>query len=203
MKARIAGLLRAGVAGIGLMGLAACATNPAPASGGDVARVEHYLNGLHGLGAHFVQTWPDGSTGGGSLSYDPGHMRLDYVTPHPMQMVAGDGHLVLHDDQNGSVTRIALSRNPLGLLLRTPVRLSGAISVSAVQHVPGALQLTLVRADAPSEGALTLSFADQGGQLSLIGLQGVDARQHRIVLHLVDVRTGLVFAPGLFVPPSG
>jgi len=201
---RGASMMRAVIAAVGLVGLAACAGTPTPAPvSGDVPRVEAYLNGLHGMTAHFVQTWPDGGTGGGTLSYDPGHMRLDYVSPHTMQMVAGDGHLVLYDDLNGSLTRIALSRNPLGLLLQTPIRLSGAIRVSAVQHVPGALQVTLVRADAPTEGALTLSFADNGGHLSLIGLQGVDARQHRIVLHLVDVKTGATFGPGLFTPPSG
>ncbi|MBS4073750.1 outer membrane lipoprotein carrier protein LolA [Ameyamaea chiangmaiensis] len=189
-----------------LLGLGACATRPGLGGAvqqGQVQRVETYLNGLHGVRAHFVQTWPDGGTGGGTMAYDPGHMRLDYVSPHGMQMVAGEGHLTLHDDQNGSLTRVALSRNPLGMLLRVPLHLSGDIRVTAVQAQPGSLQLTLVRTDAPTEGALTLTFSDSAGQLALVGLQGVDARQHRIVLHLTDVTEGATLPASLFTPPSG
>ena len=39
--------------------------------------------------------------------------------------------------------------------------LSGAVTVTAIQRLPGQLQVTLVRTDSPGDGSLTLIFADQ------------------------------------------
>ncbi|WP_323991115.1 outer membrane lipoprotein carrier protein LolA [Nguyenibacter sp. L1] len=179
--------------------LAACQAAPGPTGGGrDVARIERYLNDTHGLTAHVVQTWPNGTVGAGTLFYEPGHLRLDYDTPHPMRLVAAGGHVVFRDAAQQSVTRMNLSRQPLGLLLTTPVHLAGAVTVTAIQHGADVLQVSLARTDNPSQGLLTLGFSDFAGQLSLVAIDILDARRNRTRLHLTDVGTGRIFPPDFF-----
>lgn len=170
------------------LSMAGCATHGldrlAPAQRQDAQRVEAYLNSLQGMTATFTQQGPDAMRGAGSFAYVPGHLRLDYTLPHTMRLVAGDGHLVFDDPASGAVTHISLRRNPLGLLLRTPVRFSGDIEVTDVHHDGSILALSLAEADNPSQGLLTLDFVDQGSRLYLVGLQGVDARQHNFSVAL-------------------
>ncbi|CAP55839.1 LolA family protein [Gluconacetobacter diazotrophicus] len=134
------------------LALAACQAAPGPVGGRDVARIERYLNTTRGLSAHVAQTWPDGGVGEGTLSYDPGYLRLDYDTPHRMRLVAAGGHLVFRDAVRQSVTRMNLSRQPLGLLLATPVHLGGEVTVTAIQHGDHVLQVSLARTANPSQG---------------------------------------------------
>lgn len=180
------------------LAVAACQASPEAVGGHDVARVERYLNTTHGLTAQIVQTWPDGGIGEGTLSYEPGHLRLDYRTPHPMRLVAAGGHLVFRDAQRQSVTRMNLSHQPLGLLLATPVHLGGTVVVTAIQHGADVLQISMARSDNPSQGLLTLGFSDFAGQLSLVAIDLLDARHNRTRLHLTEARTGTVFPPDFF-----
>jgi outer membrane lipoprotein-sorting protein len=196
---------RAGCAGL-LALLAGCVTAPSsplsPQDRADVARIQSYLDGLHGLRARFLQVGPDRGNGAGTVWYDPGRLRLDYDTPGRMVVVAAGGHLVAHRETDDSTTRIALSGNPLGLLLARPLRLSGAIGVTDIQRTPGILQASLTRAANPGQGLLTLIFSDGSAGLGLIGLEAVDARRQRTRFHLTDVQTGLTLAPQLFTPPG-
>ncbi|GBQ26783.1 outer-membrane lipoprotein carrier protein [Acetobacter estunensis NRIC 0472] len=152
----------------------------------DSARVEGWLNALNGLQLPFTQIWPDGSRGSGTLTYTPGHLRLDYDVPRGMTLVAGDGHLVLTNPQSGAVTRMGLSHTPLGLLLARPIRLSGPVTVTAVQRQPGWMQISMAKTDRMTDGLLTLQFRDNGGVLTLAGLVLVDDRQHVVRLELGD-----------------
>ncbi|MFT8807040.1 LolA family protein [Gluconobacter sp.] len=169
----------------------------------DVKRIEAYLNGLRGLQAAFVQRGPDAGQSEGRFSYVPGHLRLDYIVPHPMELVAGEGHLVLDDQATGAVTHLSLRHNPLGLLLKYPIRFDGDVQVTDVRHGNGSLQISVAQADNPSQGLLTIQFSDVNGQLSLLGLQGVDARQHHFGVLLSDVRQGVMIVPSVFTPPAG
>lgn len=161
--------------------VAACAgsgsTALSPADQTDVARVEAYLNGLSKFSVGFSQVWPDGGVGEGILTYSPGDLKLDYTYPPGLSMKAANGHLVLRDDRNGSVTHMGLSHNPLGLLLATPIGLSGPITVTSVLRGPEFLQVSLARTAMPSDGLLTLQFRDHGGSLVLQGLRLVDDRR--------------------------
>ncbi|MCH4090343.1 LolA family protein [Acetobacter sp.] len=151
-----------------------------------VARVEEYLNGLTHLDLSFVQTWPDGNQGAGMLHYEPGHLKLDYTNPKGMVLTAGDGHLVLDNPQTGAVTRMGLSHTPLGLLLAHPIRMQGAVTVTAVRREVAMLQVSVARTDRMSDGLLTLRFRDDGARLALSGLIIVDDRQHVITLDFSD-----------------
>jgi len=150
-------------------------------------RVEAYLNRPATLEGHFTQVGPQGNGGAGQFTYSPGALALDYTTPHAMTLRASGSHLVLNDSQTGAVTRVSLSRNPLGLLLHVPVRFGGSIQVTDISSVPGASQISLAQADNPSQGLLTLRFAERDQRLVLETLDGVDARGNHIVLSLSGV----------------
>ncbi|MCH4023046.1 MAG: outer membrane lipoprotein carrier protein LolA [Acetobacter sp.] len=178
---------RAALSGLLMGGLSACAEAPVQLSGEDrsaVRRVEDYLNGIQHFQADFVQKFPDGGYGNGVFVYSPGHLHMTYAIPHGTELTAGEGHLVFRNGQNGSVTRMGLSRNPLGLLLDTPIHLSGAVTVTNVVQQPGFLQISMARTAMLSEGLLTLQFNDFNGKLSLKGVDVVDERQHRTQLSL-------------------
>ena len=177
-----------------------------PQDRSDVARVQSALDALGGLRARFVQTGPDGATSRGTVWYDPGRLRLAYDPPNSMLVVAAGRHLVAHRDADGSTTRIALSGNPLGLLLARPLRLSGEIRVTDIQRSPGILQVSLARTVNPAQGLLTLIFSDLpgrpgSGSLALVGLEAVDARRNRTRLRLLDAQVNLTLDPDLFKPP--
>ena len=168
----------------GILGLAGCVAGQAdltPADAGAVARVQAWLDGLTSLHARFLQTWPNGAVSEGTVLFQPpGRLRLDYAPNDRMVLVADGGRIVLTDNATGAVTRTPARASPLGLLLDGRVRLLGdGIRVTDVQQTPGRLQLSLVRADNPLAGLLTLVFADRGGALTLTTLQGVDG-EHRL-----------------------
>ncbi|MEJ5117652.1 outer membrane lipoprotein carrier protein LolA [Gluconobacter cerinus] len=192
---------------LALLFLSGCATSgyghlPADQQA-DVHRIETYMNGVTGMQASFSQTGPDNGVSAGRFVYMPGHLRLDYVTPHTMELVAGDGHLVLDDMDSGAVTHLSLKRNPLGLLLHYPIRFDRGIQVTDVRRGQGSLQVSVAEADNPSQGLLTLQFSDTAGKLLLIGLQGVDARQNHFSVSLGNVVEGVTVTPTVFTPPGG
>ncbi len=187
--------------------LCGCASIPAaPRSAQDrldLARVQSYLAALRGLRAHFVQSDASGVTGIGTAWYAPGRLRLQYDEPGGLVVVASGRHLVAHRQSDDSTTRIALSGNPLGLLLARPLRLDGAISVTDIRRGPSLLQVSLARTADPAQGLLTLIFADRPAGLGLIGLEAVDARRQRTRIALSDTQAGLALDPLLFEPPAG
>ena len=192
---------------LALLFLSGCATSgyghlPADQQA-DVHRIETYMNGVTGMRASFNQIGPDEGHSSGRFVYMPGHLRLDYVTPHIMELVAGGGHLVLDDMDSGAVTHLSLKRNPLGLLLHHPIRFDRDIQVTDVRRGQGSLQISVAEANNPSQGLLTLQFSDMDGKLSLMGLQGVDARQNRFSVSLNSVEEGVAFTPTVFTPPGG
>ncbi|MBB3175078.1 outer membrane lipoprotein-sorting protein [Endobacter medicaginis] len=197
-------LLRAALALAGaasVSGLAGCAQDVRPAlsaqDSDDVARVEAYLNRLGAFEARFEQVWPDGGESTGTAFFlAPDRLRLVYDPPTRMVMVAAAGKLVLHNYANESVTRVGLSGNPLGLLLRKPVTLSGAITVTSVQRAPGVVALSLARTDNPAQGLLTLTFADS--PLLLTGIEMVDAAGHDTRLRFSSQRRPDALDPSLF-----
>lgn len=169
----------------------------------DVKRVETYLDSLKSLQADFAQTGPvPGQQGDGTFVYVPGALRMDYEVPQARVLVARDGQLVLDDKRSGAVTHLSLTRNPLGFLLRTPLRFDDGVQVSDVRHGVDSLQISLTQAANPSQGLLTLQFSDVAGKLALAGLQGVDARDHRFGVSLFNLRANAPVSPSLFKFPG-
>lgn len=170
---------------------------PTPQEEADLKRVQNYLNSLHTLKARFVQIAPDGSISHGTAWLErPGRMRFQYDPPAPYLLVAGHGLLVFHDRDLGQTSNIPLSRTPLGILLADHVSLSGDVTVTGMQELPGQIQVTLVRTGSPGEGSLTLVFTDN--PLTLRQWVIVDAQRQPTRVTLSDIQYGLKLDPSLF-----
>ena len=171
---------------------------PSPQDRADLARIETYLDSLRTLKAHFLQVAPNGATSQGTAWLDrPGRMRFQYDPPSPLLLVAGHGLVVFHDKSLNQTTNIPLSHTPLGILLADNVHLTGDVTVTAMQRLPGQLQVSLVRTASPGDGTLTLIFADN--PLTLRQWTVLDAQRQETRVTLYNVETGGKFDAKLFV----
>ncbi len=123
-------------------------------------------------------------------------MRFQYEPPAPFLMIASHGVLTFHDSALQQTSNIPLSRTPLGILLADNVVLSGAVTVTGIQRLPGQIQVSLVRTDSPGDGTLTLIFTDQ--PLTLRQWIVVDAQRRETHVTLSDVQQGVSLDPQLF-----
>jgi outer membrane lipoprotein-sorting protein len=167
----------------------------------DVARVEAYLNGIKTLKADFLQVAPDGATSQGTVWMDrPGRLRFQYAPPSPFLLVADYGVLVFRDSQLNQTSNIPLGRTPLGILLAKDVKLSGAVTITGLQRLPGQLQLSLVRTESPGDGSLTLVFSEE--PLALRQWVVLDAQRQETRITLYNVQLGVTPDPKLFDLPT-
>lgn len=186
---------------------AAQAPTPAPltpAQQQTVKEIAAYLNGLTSLKAKFLQIAPDGSVSQGLAWMErPGRMRFQYDPPSPYLLVAGHGLLVFHDSQLQQTTNVLLSSTPLGMLLAPHIELSGPVTVTGFQQLPGEIDLTLVRTASPEAGSLTLVFSTNPLRLRQWAIRDAQDKVTRVTLY--DVELGGHFPDHLFtyVPPPG
>ena len=122
--------------------------------------------------------------------------------------MANYGLLVFQDTKLGQTSTGPLSRTPLGILLAEQVHLSGDVTVTKLLREPGQLQVSLVRTASPSDGTLTLIFAEP--PLTLRQWTVVDAQHKETRVTLYNVQLGGSFDQSLFnvatpgpVNPSG
>ena len=170
---------------------------PSPQDQADLARVETYLDGLRTLKAHFLQVAPNGAITQGTVWLDrPGRMRFQYDPPSPLLLVAGHGLVVFYDSSLNQTSNIPIGRTPLGILLADHVHLSGDVTVTGMERLPGQIQVTLVRTASPGEGTLTLVFADN--PLTLRQWTVVDAQRQETRVTLYNVELGGKFDQNLF-----
>jgi outer membrane lipoprotein-sorting protein len=163
----------------------------------DLARIQAYLNGLRTLKAHFVQVAPNGAISQGTAWLErPGRMRFQYDPPSPLLLVAGHGLVVFHDSSLDQTSNIPLGLTPLGILLADNISLSGNVRVTALNRLPGEIELTLVRTAHPTEGSLTLVFTDN--PLTLRQWTVTDAQAQRTTVTLTNIELGGTFDQKLF-----
>jgi outer membrane lipoprotein-sorting protein len=163
----------------------------------DLKRIEGYLNGLHTLKARFLQIAPDGGTTQGIAWMDrPGRMRFQYDKPSPLLLVAGHGLLVYYDRELHQTTNIPLGSTPLGLLLSDNLVLSGDVTVTGIERIPGQIEVTMVRTRSPGDGSLALVFADN--PLALRQWVVVDSQHQETRVSLFDVQLGGSYDPDMF-----
>ena len=168
-----------------------------PQDQADIARIEAYLNSIHSLKAQFLQVAPNGGISRGTAWLDrPGRMRFQYDPPAPFLLVAGHGLLVFRDNSLDQTSNIPLSRTPLGILLAEKVTLSGDVTVTGIQRLPGQIQVSLVRTATPGEGTLTLIFSDN--PLGLRQWTVLDAQRQETRVTLYNVEVGGHFDSSLF-----
>ena len=89
-----------------------------------------------------------------------------------------------------------LALTPLGMLLADHVSLSGDVTVTGLQRLPGQIQVTLVRTASPQDGTLTLVFADN--PLALRQWTVLDAQRRETRVTLYNVEQGVSLDPNLF-----
>jgi outer membrane lipoprotein-sorting protein len=184
-------LFAAGLSLVGLPALTkAAAAQMSQQDRADLARIEAYLNGIHTLRAHFVQTAPDGSLSQGlAVMERPGRMRFQYDPPAPFLLIANYGILFFHDAQLNQTTNIPLGRTPLGILLAEQTTLSGDVTVTRFVRLPGQFQVSLVRTASPGEGSLTLIFADNPIALRQWTVTDQQGKQTRVAFTNMELGT--------------
>jgi outer membrane lipoprotein-sorting protein len=189
------------------LGSAFAATKAVPAQLDDkqkaeLARVETYLNSIRTMRARFLQVADDGSHAEGDfLLSRPGLMRIEYDPPAPHLIVTTGSLLVYHEKKLNQTTYVPLSSSLAGFLVRDQIRLSGDVVVTGFQQQTGAIRVSLVKADEPNAGQLTLVFSDgplQLRQWNITDAQGVVTR-----ITLVNPEFGVPLDKKLFAfePP--
>jgi outer membrane lipoprotein-sorting protein len=114
-------------------------------------------------------------------------MRLEYESPVTVLLIANGGMLQQYDTRLGQGSYVALDSTPAGLLVADQIRLSGDISVVAVQRSEASLDIALVKTRDPRAGRITFSFQPQPLQLSRWSLVDSQGRQTRVTLDQVQV----------------
>ena len=169
-----------------------------PRDRADLARIETALNAIRTLKARFLQVAPNGSVSEGVAWMErPGRMRFEYDPPTPLLRVAGHGLVFFHDSQLNQTTNLPLSTTPLGLLLSENLRLSGDVTVTGIERLPGQIQVTLVRTATPDDGSLTLVFDE--ASLALQQWSVLDAQRQETQVRLYNIELGGHFDPKLFI----
>lgn len=163
----------------------------------DLARVEAYLNAMTTLRARFLQIAQTGAAAEGTAWISrPGRMRFEYDPPEPLLLVADAGQFLMYDRELRAPTTVPVGSTPLGILLRREVRLSGDVTVTAVERTGGFLRVTLFRTSEPAEGRLTLVFKPDPLELRQWAVVDPQRRETRVSLSRIE--TGMRLPAGLF-----
>ncbi|MDA8230938.1 MAG: outer membrane lipoprotein carrier protein LolA [Magnetospirillum sp.] len=170
-----------------------------PEDRSDVLAAQTYLNGITSLKARFLQISSNGSQAEGMAYLSrPGKLRLQYDPPSPLLVVADGTFLIVEDKTLDNPSYIPLNSTPAGVLVRANVELDGKdLAVTKVSHQPGILGITVVDADDPGQGQLTLIFSQRPFQLRQ--WQVIDAEGQITTVSLFDAETGIPLDPSLFV----
>jgi outer membrane lipoprotein-sorting protein len=124
-------------------------------------------------------------------------MRLEYDPPSGVVIVADQWQVLYHDQRMKQESHLLTGQTPLGFLLSDEIELDGDVTVTNVEEVGGELRITLVRTDEPSQGSITLVFAEQ--PLELRRWTVVDAQGLPTHVVLDGVETGVPLDEELFV----
>lgn len=178
------------------LALCLAATGAARAQAG-VPEVESYFNSIKTLQARFVQSNPNGSVVQGTLSMRrPGRMRFEYDPPSKLKVVADGFQVTMWDPATRDFGQWPIGWTAASFLVKEPFKLSGDLTVQAVDHVDGFLQLTLVQTRKPKEGTVIVRLGEN--PMVLRGWTIIDNRGNRVNLALSDMQTGLQLADSLF-----
>lgn len=164
----------------------------------DIARVEEYLNSVSTVQARFVQVSSTGQSAEGELFLSrPGDLRIDYDPPVPVLMVTSGAFLVYYDKELDQTTHVPISTTPAAVLVDERVELNGEdVRVTGVNKSANSIRISVVLADDPLAGMMTLMFSD--APLTLRQWAVRDAQGVSTELFLVSPRFGIDIDPGLF-----
>jgi outer membrane lipoprotein-sorting protein len=171
-----------------------------PAERMQLRRMSDYLNSIRTLTGRFLQIGQDGAPVEGNFYLQkPRRMRFEYDKPSPLLVIADGFSLVVQNLQLRTTDRYPLIGSPLRVLLSEDVDLADDDRVKAVHVQPGALSVMARQESGPSQGQITITFADSGGSLELRQWVVIDAQGMRTVVIVKDLQTGMELKPELFV----
>ncbi len=164
----------------------------------DLVRIERYLNGIKTMEARFLQISSDGSYSEGTIHLSrPGRMRIEYDPPNPIMVIADGSSLIYVDKEMKQATAVFLSLTPADLLLRENLSLtSEEILITGFKRSPGIIRVSLVKAESPLDGQLTLVFSDMPLELRKWAVN--DAQGVKTTVSLLGSRFGIKVDKTLF-----
>jgi outer membrane lipoprotein-sorting protein len=164
----------------------------------DLVRIEKSLNSIRTMEARFLQVTSTGEYSEGQIYLNrPGRMRIEYDPPVLVTVVADGANLIYIDKEMNQTTAVLLSLTPAELILRDKLSLtSDEILVTGFMRSPGIIRVSLVKADDPLEGQLTLIFSD--APLELRKWAVTDAQGVKTTVSLLGPRFGVKLDSALF-----
>lgn len=164
----------------------------------DLVRIEKHLNAIKTMKARFLQVSSDGGYSEGTVFLSrPGRMRVEYDPPSSIMVIADGANLIYVDKELEQATAVLLVLTPAELILRDDLSLaSDEILVTGFQRSPGVVRLSLVKADNPLEGQLTLIFSDKPMELRKWAI--TDAQGVKTTVSLLGPRFGMKLDRALF-----
>ena len=165
----------------------------------DLQRIENTLNSLTTMKGRFLQVASSGSYAEGDIYLSrPGKMRLDYDDPNPMLIIADGRFLIYHDRQTKGVTHMFISMTPASFLLSENIRFnSDDIIITGFKRSPGVFEVSMVQADDPLEGSLTMVFSDKPMELRKWAI--TDSEGIQTSVSLLGPQYGHQLSPRLFI----
>jgi outer membrane lipoprotein-sorting protein len=171
-----------------------------PIEQAELKRISEYLNSISSLTARFIQVNPNGPPVEGTFYLKkPGRLRFEYDKPSPVLVIADGNSLVVQNLQLKTTDRYPLFTSPLRMLLSDDTDLLDDSRIRAVHVQPGAVSVVARQDSGPSQGQITLTFADSGASLELRQWIVIDAQGMRTVVIVKDLQTGMELSPQLFV----
>ena len=165
---------------------------------GWVQRAEKYFASVDSIRASFFQTSAEGGTAEGVFYLRrPGRLRIEYLPPTPV-LIVGDGLLLhFHDTELGQVSDWPIFDTPLGALSSGDVSFNDDLIVTGFRRRSGAIAITLVKAEDPGLGSLTLYFSEV--PMELKQWKVIDAQGLVTTVALFNAETNINLDAKLFV----
>lgn len=170
-----------------------------PGDVADVKRAEDYLNAIRTMRSRFFQVAPSGAQAEGEILLSrPGKLRIAYDPPVPILIIANGPTVGYYDREVKQAQYLGTDLTPAGVLIREKIRFSGGdLALTRFERGPGALRLTLTRADDPGAGSIALVFSDT--PLTLRKWYIHDAQGQTTEVALLGPQFGVEIAPKLFL----
>jgi outer membrane lipoprotein-sorting protein len=169
----------------------------------DLERIEEYLNELKSITANFLQIDDQGGVLRGDIIIQrPGKMRVTYDPPSKDFIVADGNNVHIWNDDLKEQTNVDEEGSLANFILRDHVTLSGDVVVTKFQRFPAKMEVSLIEADDPASGQLTLIFEDR--PLKLRQWRVTDGQGHTIGVNLENAHEGGSFPASTFhfIPPN-
>lgn len=165
-----------------------------------IKRATAYLQALSAASGRFEQTDFRGRvTAGQWWLQRPGKIRFEYDAPYSLLVVADGKNVNMWDPRLKSFDKYPLGVTPLSLFLSKQIRLDQGVIVTEVTRTTDGFRLKARDRRKDVEGAIIMTFRDQGGRLTLGDWTVIDAQGKSTRVNLVTLNTAASLKPSLFV----